>query len=370
MKNEKKKEVLYNALSKIDEGNTADFLRYEKTLDEKEVKAVKFRPVLGVIGAFALFFAVCGLTYGGLKYLEYRGELIINQPAESVTEKDTETPADDNETAPFRIVKEHRYVSGIKLETLYEYDEHGRLSKETAKQQYGRKEVTEYTYGNRGNLIKKYTELLKPNGNGKIWTETVVYSYNDGKHLSSISSTKTEKDGATDQTTKTETKYGYNENWQIVRYEYDHCTTSGGTTVKMHYYTDYTFTDENGSYTYIQKSDSGEITTGQVTLDKFGNVIKSETKINGETTVMENEYDEHGKLTKNSRDGNIITECSYTYNGDVPVREDITLHTVDGVQKTYNEYKYDENGNVIESASYTKDGNLISKTTYEYEPTP
>ena len=30
MKNEKKKEVLYNAVSKIDEGNTADFLRYEK----------------------------------------------------------------------------------------------------------------------------------------------------------------------------------------------------------------------------------------------------------------------------------------------------------------------------------------------------
>ena len=353
----------------MEKDNVEDFLRYETMLEENETKAVKIRPVLGIVGALALLAAVCGLTFGGLKYLEYRGELIINQPAETGTDINAETLAEDDVEAPFRLVKKLRSYSGFNTETVYEYDENGRKIKETETRAKGEKEITEYTYGERGELVNKTSRIVVGPAMNKKKTTTVSYVYEDGKHLTSIISTTTEKDASFEQTTKTETKYGYNENWQIVRYEYDHCTTSGGTTVKMHYYTDYTFTDENGSYTYIQKSDSGEITTGQVTLDKFGNVLKSVTEINGETTVMENEYDEHGKLTKNSRDGNIITECSYTYNGDVPVREEITLHTVDGVQKTYILYRYDEYGNEKEISNYTEDGNLIEKTTYEWEPT-
>ena len=353
----------------MEKDNVEDFLRYETMLEENETKAVKIRPVLGVVGALALLAAVCGLTFGGLKYLEYRGELIINQPAETGTDTNAETLAEDDVEAPFRLVKKLRSYSGFNTETVYEYDEHGRQIKETETRAKGEKEITEYTYGERGELVNKTTCIVVGPAMNKKKTTTESYVYEDGKHLTSIISITTEKDGATDQTTKTETKYVYNDNWQIVRYEYDHCTTHGGTTVKMHYYTDYTYTDENGSYTLIQKSNKGEITTGQVTLDKFGNVVKSVMNINGEITVTENEYDEHGKITKNSRDGNVIIEGSYTYDNDVLIREDVTLHNADGDQKTYNLYRYDEYGNEKEFSSYTEDGNLIEKTTYEWEPT-
>lgn len=367
MKNIKKKELLYNAMSDLDADSVSDFINYENALPGKAEKTGTYHPVPRIIGAFVLLAVVCGGTFAGLKYLEYKGGAISGLP-ETTAAAVTETPVEDDEKASFRLVKELKSFSGYKLETVYEYDEHGRVSKETAETQIGGKEITEYIYNERGDLITKNTEELKPLNNMKISTETVKYCYSDGKHLSSISSVKTEKTGTTEQTTKTETRYGYNDNWQIVRYEYDYYTTSGDNAGKMHYYTDYTFTDENGSYTYIQKSDSGEITTGEVTLDKIGNVIKSVTEINGEVTVMETEYDEHGKITKSSRDGKVISESSHTYNGDVLIRADVTLHNADGEQKTYNLYRYDEYGNVKEFSSYTKDGNLIEKITYEWEP--
>lgn len=100
MKNRNKKELLYNAVSDINDDNVADFIRYENSLPERSGKAGSYHPVLRIAGAFAVCAVIFGGMFAALKYLEYRGGLITNPPetASSDTSEETEIMA-ETETA-------------------------------------------------------------------------------------------------------------------------------------------------------------------------------------------------------------------------------------------------------------------------------
>ncbi|MBR6922678.1 MAG: hypothetical protein IKH51_10820 [Clostridia bacterium] len=100
MKNKRKKELLYSAVSDINDDNVADFIRYENSLPERSGKAGSYHPVLRIAGAFAVCAVIFGGMFAALKYLEYRGGLITNPPetASSDTSEETEITA-ETETA-------------------------------------------------------------------------------------------------------------------------------------------------------------------------------------------------------------------------------------------------------------------------------
>ena len=93
MKNIKKKELLYNAVSDLDSDSVSDFINYENALPRKAEKTGTYHPVPRIIGAFVLLAVVCGGTFAGLKYLEYKGENIsgtTGSTAAKVMETETE----------------------------------------------------------------------------------------------------------------------------------------------------------------------------------------------------------------------------------------------------------------------------------------
>ena len=101
MKNKKKKELLYSAVSDINDDNVADFIRYENSLPERSGKAGSYHTVLRIAGAFAVCAVIFGGMFAGLKYLEYRGSM-LNPPetTSSDTSEETETErVTDTETA-------------------------------------------------------------------------------------------------------------------------------------------------------------------------------------------------------------------------------------------------------------------------------
>lgn len=90
MKNIKKKEVLYNAVSDLDADHVAGFIKYDNSLPEK---TGTYHPVLRAMGAFAACLVIFGGMFAGLKYLEYRGGM-VNPPETASTETAEDTVAE------------------------------------------------------------------------------------------------------------------------------------------------------------------------------------------------------------------------------------------------------------------------------------
>ena len=353
MKNIKKQEMLYNAVSGMDEGNVADFIKTENTLSENGKAAGTYSPVPRILGAFAACIVIFGGMFAGLKYLEYTGGAAAGQP-EASAPAETEATADTKTPSHYRIAKKTRTVSGSTATTVYEYDELGRLIKETESSQSGTQSQTiEYTYDNFGNLIKTYTDH-KYAGKQRTVTEDEREYSAEGRLISKYVKTTSYMNSKTCGTSVYTEKYEYDERGRVVRMEQQ---TDAAKSVY-----EFMYTDENGSY--ILTGPGPKVT---VTFNEKGLMIKSVSEINSEERIAENEYDEHGKLTKTTVNGELQSECSYTYDGDVVIREDQTSYVAGSAEKTCLTYKYDEENNVIEYTVSSENGAVVDKTVYEWE---
>ena len=387
MKNKKKKEIIYKAVSDINADNVSDFIKYENALPEKAEKNGTYRPVLRALAVVAACLVIFGGMFAGLKYLEYKGgaaadpqgaaaadeakapveeqAALIPDETEAQTEsvpdetealiKEQETSAPDEtdvlikeeKTGVFRLAKMIRTVSGKTSETVYEYDESGRLIKETSDN--GTK--IEYTYDDAGNMIRMYSEYIS------AYQRTVIEDEREysaegrliSKHVKSTNYDATSACG----TSEWDEKYEYDENGRMVRME-QHATGEGNKVYK------YTYTDENGSYIL---EGAGEKTT--VTFDEKGLITAMSEIYKGKDRITQKEYDEHGKLTKVFVNGKLISECTYTYDGDVVIKEDFTSVTTGRRCLTY---EYDEYNNVKGYTVCSENGYVVEKVIYEWEP--
>lgn len=344
MKNLKKKEFLYNAVSDIDDDVISDFLVYDKSLPEKEERNAAYRPVLGIIGAFALFIAVCSVTYGGIKYLEYKGSM-IQKPGQSESVTDENGKTEQGGVVQFRLAKKSVKSSNGSSETVYEYDEYGRVTKETTTTGKGEKSTTENTYDEAGDLVKQYTNRKLTGGQKE--EEKRESTYDAFGRIIKLKAKNETNSGTSDYSKE----YEYDEDGRIIKM----VQSPGGTF-------EYEYTDKNGSYIM---TGAGETTT--VTLDENGFLIKYETEKNGEQTITEIEYDGHGRRTKTTINGKVNDECIRTYNGELVMSEESTRYTSDGAEKTYRKYEYDGYNNEKGYEVRTASGDVVSKVTYEYE---
>ena len=377
MKNKKKKELIYGAVSDINDDNVADFIRYENSLPKKAEKAGSYHPVLRIAGAFAACVVIFGGMFAGLKYLEYRAGAVINPQAASAPDKtealteekeaslpeetealteeqkeslpdETEALTEEKEPLFFRIVKKTQTVSGKTSTTFYEYDESGRLIKETS----GTTKI-EYTYDDAGNTVKIYSDITSAYSQRTVTEDEREYSAEGrliSKHVKSTHYYATSTCG----TSEWGEKYEYDENGRMVRME-QHATGESNKVYK------YTYTDENGSYIL---EGAGEKTT--VTFNEKGLMTTMSEIYKGEERITQKEYDEHCKLTKTFVDGRLISECSYTYDGDLVITEDFTSVTTGRRRLTY---EYDEYNNVKGYTVCSDDGTVVETMVYEWEIT-
>ena len=349
MKNLKKKESLYNAVSGVSEDNVAGFLKYEDTLTKKAGKPAPYHPVLRIAGAFAACLLIFGGISAGLRYLEYKSRL--NGPASGTG---TEAPADEKATA-FRLVRKTKTASGSTSETVYEYDASGRLTKETENAQNGaQSQMIGYTYDDSGNLIKTYTDYKYAGKQRSVTEDEREYSAEGrliSKYVKKTNYMNTAECGTS---------------WFCEKYEYDadgrriSMEQQGTGMIKTVY--KYTYTDENGSYIM---TGADEKTT--VTFNEKGLITNTFQIIDGEERITQNEYDEHGSLTKYVFNGELQIECAYTYENDAVIREDQTSYFSGTAEKKCLIYEYDENNNVIEYTVISEDGTVVEKTVYEWD---
>ena len=406
MKNKKKKELLYNTVSDIDADYVADFINYDNKLSAKEKKTGTYHPVLRILGAFAVCAVIFGGMFAGLKYLEYRAGAAINPQAASAPDKtktptegkeaflpdktealteekevhlpdetealteekeahlpdetealteereeslpvETETTTEEKEPVFFRLAKKTQTVPGATYVTVYEYDELGRVIKETQTSQNGAGTKIEYTYtyDDAGNTVKTYFEYIS------YYERTVTedereYSA-EGRLVSKYVKSTNYDAASVCGTSKFSEKYEYDENGRIVRMEQNNKVYK------------YEYTDEYGSYIL-----EGAGTKTTVTFNEKGLITTVSEIYNGKERITQNEYDEHGNLTKTFVDGRLISECSFTYDNDVVIMEDFTSVTTGRRCLTY---EFDEYKNVKGYTVCSDDGTVIETMTYEWE---
>ena len=401
MKNKKKKEMIYKAVSDINADNVSDFIRYENALPEKAEKSGTYRPALRALATIAACFLVFGGMFAGLKYLEYKGGAATDPQAASAPDEtkalikeqetsapdetgelikeqetsvpdETETPAEEQvESVPdetealsevqetalpdeteasikekitgvFRLAKKTQTVSGKTSTTVYEYDESGRLIKETSSTT-----KIEYTYDDAGNTVKIYSDIT-PAYNQRTVTEDEREYSAEGRLISKqVKSTNYDAISACG-TSEFYEKYEYDGDGRMIKMEQDG---------KIYIYT---YTDENGSY--ILEGDGEKVT---VTYNEKGLITTMSELYKGKDRITQKEYDEHGKLTKVFVNGKLIDECSYTYDGDAVIKEDFTSVTTGRRRLTY---EYDEYNNVKGYTVCSDNGTIVEIMVYEWEP--
>ncbi len=114
MKNRKKAEALFDAISDINQTDIEDFAKYDDRLKEP-VTSKKERPVLKIIAAAAACLVLfCGISVG-LKLMESRSDPV--GPAASST--DTNNTAEETEEIQ---VKKHVYKNEAPYAELIKYE--------------------------------------------------------------------------------------------------------------------------------------------------------------------------------------------------------------------------------------------------------
>ncbi len=114
MKNNKKAEKLFDAISDINESDIEDFAKYDDRLKES-VPAKKERPVIKIIGAFAACLVLFGGISAGLKIAELR----MNPNGPAATSTDTNDTAEETEEIQ---VKKHVYKNEAPYAELVKYE--------------------------------------------------------------------------------------------------------------------------------------------------------------------------------------------------------------------------------------------------------
>ena len=114
MKNNKKAEKLFDAISDISESDIEDFAKYDDRQSET-VPAKKERPVLKIIGVAAACLVLFGGISVGLKLMESRSDPV--GPASSST--DTDGTATETEEIQ---VKKHVYKNEAPYAELVKYE--------------------------------------------------------------------------------------------------------------------------------------------------------------------------------------------------------------------------------------------------------
>ena len=259
--------------------------------------------------------------------------------------------------------------------TVSTYDEDGYIVK--------KEEYDEATQGEGGSIVTQYegedyevgvTTYFDKDGNEVTEEEyyqvvgfqdeprdTTSYEYerNDKGQVTKV----TEESTISSNLSNVSTEYTYNDEGYIVKSVYSYTDTYEGYEGVDSYVHDvvstyeYDSSGKTASYTSVTSDhESGEVISSSTTEYKDGNAVSGENRSNdlstGEETVSkvtyENEFDDDGKLTKQTRT------------------------TSDGEKTTYTsvtEYVYDNNGNVVkESRTETgEDGSSYSATTtYEH----
>lgn len=232
------------------------------------------------------------------------------EPIESVTEYDYKYDEKGNITEYTENKK-----SGIDT-YKYEYNEQGDVIKETidinSYTSITQEIITEYTYGENGNILKKRASK-------SAWVETdVLHTVYDkyGNPLSATSETNTDT-----------YEYEYNEKGQML-----------------------SKTDKDGNKT-------------EYSYDKDGNQIK----IHINNTDTDYTYNSYGDMLSYCKrvDGKTVEEKAYEYkyNSDGNMTEMI-VKKLNNTTERY-EYLYDKNGNVIERLCYDNNNKYYLSVLYE-----
>ena len=253
------------------------------------------------------------------------------------------------------------FISNNSDTFVYEYDIHGRLTKETVGQ-----EETTYEYDNNdnktkiGNITKTYDELDRILTNTEN-SQTITYAYDDQNKKKVTTdpkgNVKTEEYDKINRlvkvTTGTDvTEYVYNVDGSVQK------QTNPNTESNYEYYTD------NKVKRLTTKDKSGNIIEeNYYEYDSNNNVSKDNEKaytydaLNRIHTAIENAktttytYDAAGNiLTKITQDGLNLKTVSYVYNAKNQL---LITSTVDNTTNTQTQYQYADNGNQITETTGT-----------------
>jgi hypothetical protein len=108
---QEKKELLLSAVSGLSEDNISDFVKYDDFLTQKPGYEPVIRPVLRVVGAAAICAVVLGSLFLGLKYIEYKSDIINSQTTEAAesTEEEKPEPVSEEEDYAHRFDWQYEY---------------------------------------------------------------------------------------------------------------------------------------------------------------------------------------------------------------------------------------------------------------------
>ena len=248
----------------------------------------------------------------------------------------------------------------ILLESEWEGDENGnKISEKTINydNRRGSSYLSEYQYDRNGNKIEfKYT-YYDSDGNGSLSSHVTWTFDKDGNEIE-----WTADDKYTNSKKRTERGYDANGK-QIKEINYDNDELTGW--IESEYdvfgnkirYEEY---DKDRKCTYKTISSYNEQENlNYFTVYDYGKISKT----------YEYEYDEKGNMIKSAEydgDGNIIRIYEREY--DEMGRETKFVHyNGDGTVNSSDEYEYDENGNEIKSVHYDGEGNIRWMAESEYD---
>lgn len=229
----------------------------------------------------------------------------------------------------------HTHIDkGDKTETVYTYDDNGRLAKEVATSDHYVRTVT-YTYDAAGKPIRKQSSIEIPNSS-RINDTRYTYTYDENGNVTheKVVNTHVATEGAESTETVTEYEYRYNE--------------SGKVTLKKTTFTGGNWDEETTEY----RAD--------------GTLYKVTERSSSTDKVYVDEYDEQERLWKEwvypiSEEPYVNRECTYDAAG----------HMVKDVRSSGADYyTYDEKDNLIEESNgvdrvvytYDESGNCLSQT--------
>ena len=247
--------------------------------------------------------------------------------------------------------REIETIDGNGNHAYKEYDSAGRVISEKTKIS-GKDAIKKYKYDNNGNVLK---ESIKNNKPGDTTTYRNIYYKYD--RMNRPVSTNTDEEG--------ETKYTYDAAGNILTMTTGVTDTDAGVTTRYQYSNDarnllVKLTDPMGyteTYTYdgngnvITKTDkNGTVTTN--TYDGIDNVLSTTAG----TETISYEYMQWGSLVKSVT--NETGTITYGYNNKGMLTEQHSARGGGGSQ--------DWAGEVVETYSYDKNGNLTNQSKYYY----